>query len=87
MLCYTLQNNLRGSCISNLFKPGYAVTHCNGFKLAKLSSNLDINKYCYHNRVVDILNSLQFDVVTLQWICTFKGRLRPVNFDQCLIIV
>jgi len=43
--------------ISNLFKPGYAVTCGNGFfKLAKLSNNLDINKNSYHNRVIDIWN-------------------------------
>jgi len=54
MLCYKLWNNLCNSSISNLFKPGYAVSRDNGFKLAKLSSNVDINKYCYHNRVVDI---------------------------------
>jgi len=46
-----------------------------------------MNKHFYHNRVVDIWNSLPFNVVSSQSICAFKGRLRPVNFDQFLIIV
>jgi len=54
------------SSISDMFKPGYAVTRGNGFQLAELSSNQDINKYCYHNRVVDIWNSLPFDIVSSQ---------------------
>jgi len=86
MLCCKLQNNLCDSFISNLFKPGYAVTCGNGFKLAKLSNNLDINKYCYHNRVVDIWNSLPFDVVSSQPICDFKRGLRPVNCDLFFLL-
>jgi len=61
MLYYKLQNNLCDSSISNLFKPGKAVTRGNGFKLTKLSGNLDINKYCYHNRVVVYSNGLGSD--------------------------
>jgi len=39
MLCYKLQNNWCDSSItSNLFKPVYAVTLGNGFKLAKLQA-------------------------------------------------
>jgi len=78
MLCYKLQNNLGDPTIRKLFKQVYPVTRGNGFKLAKLSSNLDIIKYCYHNRVVDIWNSLPLDVVSSQSISALKSRLRPV---------
>jgi len=75
MLCYKLQNNLCDSSISNLFKPGYAATRGNGFKLAelsselditiaKLSSELDINIITFVTITVDIWNSLSFDLVS-----------------------
>jgi len=35
-------------------------------------------KYCYHIRVVDILNSLHFYFVSSQSIYAFKSRLRPL---------
>jgi len=63
MLCYKLQNYLCDSSICNLFITGYTVARGNRFKIAKLSSNLDINLYCY--RIVDILDYLPFNVVTV----------------------
>jgi len=68
-----LQNNLCNSPSSNLFKSGRAaVTRGNGFMIAKLPSILDTNKYCYHNRVVDIWNNRPFHVVSSQSIYAFK---------------
>jgi len=89
MLYYKLQNNLIDSSISNLFKPGYAVTRGNGFQLNQLFRNLNINKYCHHKRVDNIWNRLvcHLDAVSSESICAIKSRLRPVNFDQFLIIV
>jgi len=37
---------------------------------------------CIYNHIVDIWAILPFDIVSSESICAFKGRLRPVHFDQ-----
>jgi len=73
--------------ISSQFEPGYIISPGNEFKLAKLSSNQDINKYCYTITVLSTFGIVShFEVVSSQSICAFKSRLRPANFDQLFII-
>jgi len=86
LLCYKLLHNLCDSSIAKLFKPGNAVTRGNGFKLAKLPNHLDITKYFYLNRVIDIWNSLPCEVVSSQSLSVFKSRLRPVNLNKFLYV-
>ena len=50
-------------------------TRGHSFKLEKPRCNLDIRKYCFSNRVVDIWNSLPEHVVYCESLETFKIRL------------
>jgi len=47
-----VQNN-GDSSISELFKSSYTVSKGKGFKLAKVTSHLEVSKYCYHNFATD----------------------------------
>ena len=59
-----------------------STTRGNGQKLFKSRSRLDIRKYSFSNRVVDIWNSLPDDVINAESVFTFEKRLDNHWKDQ-----
>ena len=60
-------------------------TRGNSLKLQKFRSRLDIRKYAFSNRVVDIWNSLPDCVVTAKSLHAFENRLDKYWSNQELV--
>ena len=55
------------------------------YKLDKCHFRLDVKKYFFCNRVINVWNSLPNDVVCCTSLSSFKYKLKDVNFQPFLM--
>ena len=76
LISINLGNNIKLSVNSN--------TRGNTYKLYKCNLRLDVEKYFFCNRVINVWNSLPNDVVCCMSLSSFKYKLKDVNFQPFL---
>ena len=83
VICFKIMHNL--VCIDkNLFfeinNNNYTRGHT--FRIRKQRCQLDIRKYCFSQRVVNVWNNLTSEAVNADNICIFKNKIKSCNFDE-----
>ena len=51
-------------------------------RIRKQRCQLDIRKYCFSQRVVNVWNNLTSEAVNADNICIFKNKIKSCNFDK-----
>ena len=62
-----------------------SITRGNSKKLFKPRARLDVRKYSFSNRVVDVWNSLPDDVISASTVFSFEVRLDEYWKDQDIL--
>ena len=84
--CYKLLNNKYYFNEEDILRLNHgSSTRGNSMKLCKFRARLDIRKYSFSNRVVNIWNSLPDCVITAGTIFTFESRLDRYWKNQELV--
>ena len=83
VICFKIMHNL--VCIDkNMFfeinNNNYTRGHT--FRIRKQRCQLDIRKYCFSQRVVNIWNNLTSEAVNADNISIFKNKIKSCNFDK-----
>ena len=76
LICINLSNNIKLFVISNSRDKEY--------KLYKCNFRLDVKKYYFCNRVINVWNSLPNDVASCTSLSSFKCKLKDVKFQPFL---
>jgi hypothetical protein len=83
LTCYKILNNLVCLNTSSFFlNNNYIYTRGHKFKLRKLKCKLDVRKYSFSLRVVNIWNNLPSNVVNAKSIDSFKNEINSINFEK-----
>lgn len=85
IMCYNIiHGNICIDCSRFFTVIKSSCTRGHNYKIYKRQCHLDVCKYSFSFRVVDIWNSLPSNIVNAESVNSFKNRLNSINFSQYL---
>ena len=82
VMIYCSVHGLNALDFSDFFNMSNSSTRGHAFKLSKHFSRVNCRAFSFAYRFIDVWNSLENDIVTAPSLCSFKCRLKSVDFNK-----